>query len=49
MFVFAHAGHWVPDLLIYGSPVVIGILASRWADRKERKKERENEKKKSER
>ena len=49
MFVFAHAGHWVPDLLIYGSPVVIGILAIRWADRKERKKEKEDEKKKSER
>lgn len=35
----AHAGHWVPDLLIYGSPVVIGILAVRYADRKERKKD----------
>ena len=36
---FAHAGHWVPDLLIYGGPVVIGILAVRYADRKERRKE----------
>ena len=35
---FAHAGHWLPDLLIYGAPVVIGILAVRYADRKERKK-----------
>ena len=35
----AHAGHWLPDLLIYGSPVVIGILAVRYADRKERKKD----------
>ena len=40
----AHAGHWLPDLLIYGSPVVIGILAVRYVDRKERKKEeQENE------
>jgi hypothetical protein len=40
----AHAGHWLPDLLIYGSPVVIGILAVRYVDRKERKKEEsENE------
>lgn len=35
---YAHAGRWLPDLLIYGSPVVIGILAVRYADRKERKK-----------
>jgi hypothetical protein len=42
----AHAGHWVPDLLIYGGPVVIGILAVRYADRRERKKD-EAEKKES--
>ena len=35
---FAHAGHWLPDLLIYGAPVVIGILAVRYADRKEKAK-----------
>jgi hypothetical protein len=35
----AHPGHWLPDLLIYGAPVVIGILAVRYVDRKERKKE----------
>ena len=40
----AHAGHWLADLLIYGGPVVIGILAVRYVDRKERKKEEdENE------
>ena len=38
-FPLAHAGHWLPDLLIYGGPVVIGILAVRYADRKERKKD----------
>jgi hypothetical protein len=37
----AHAGHWLPDLLIYGGPVVIGILAVRYADRRERKKDAE--------
>lgn len=47
MFPLAHAGHWLPDLLIYGGPVVIGILAVRYADRKERKKDREQEKGKS--
>ena len=41
LFVYAHAGHWLPDLLIYGLPVLIGILAIRWADRKERKKDEE--------
>jgi hypothetical protein len=41
LFVYAHAGHWLPDLLIYGSPVVIGILAVRYADRRERKKDEE--------
>ena len=41
MFPLAHAGHWLPDLLIYGSPVVIGILAVRYADRRERKKDEE--------
>lgn len=35
----AHAGHWLPDLLIYGGPVVIGILAIKYADRKEKQKE----------
>ena len=39
MFPLAHAGHVVADLLIYGSPVVIGILAVRYVDRKERKKD----------
>jgi hypothetical protein len=38
---FAHAGHVLADLLIYGGPVVIGILAVRYVDRKERKKEDE--------
>jgi hypothetical protein len=38
---FAHAGHWLPDLLIYGGPVVIGILAVKYVDRKERKKNRD--------
>ena len=37
----AHSGHWLPDLLIYGGPVVIGILAVRYADRRERRRERE--------
>jgi hypothetical protein len=37
----AHAGHWLPDLLIYGGPVVIGILAVRYADRKERNKDKD--------
>jgi hypothetical protein len=40
-FPLAHAGHWLPDLLIYGGPVVIGIIAVRYADRKERKKEQQ--------
>ena len=34
MLPLAHAGHWLPDLLIYGSPVVIGgppILAGKRA------------------
>lgn len=35
----AHAGHVVADILIYGAPVVIGILAVRYVDRKERKKD----------
>ena len=39
MLPLAHAGHWLPDLLNYGMPVVIGSLAIRWADRKERKKD----------
>jgi hypothetical protein len=48
LFVYAHAGHWLPDLLIYGSPVIIGILAVRYADRRERKKdEQEQQEKKS--
>ncbi|MEA2495601.1 MAG: hypothetical protein QOJ29_3512 [Thermoleophilaceae bacterium] len=40
MLPLAHAGHWLPDLLIYGGPVVVGILAVRYADRKERRKDR---------
>jgi hypothetical protein len=39
-FPVAHPGHWLPDLLIYGGPVIIGILAVRYADRKERKKDK---------
>jgi len=38
----AHFGHWGPDLAIYGAPVVIGILAVKYADRKERKKDQKN-------
>ena len=34
---FAHAGHWLPDLAIFGAPVVFGVLAIRWADRRERR------------
>jgi hypothetical protein len=30
----------LPDLLIYGGPVIVGILAIRYADRRERKKDR---------
>lgn len=36
VFVLAHAGHWLPDLLIFGGPVVIGVAAIKWADRRER-------------
>jgi hypothetical protein len=36
LFVLAHAGHWLPDLLIFGGPVVIGVVAIKWADRRER-------------
>jgi hypothetical protein len=43
MIPLAHAGHWLPDLLIYGGPVVIGILAVRYADRRERKKDAEEQ------
>jgi hypothetical protein len=39
----AHAGHWLPDLLIYGGPVVIGILAVRYADRRERRKDEQEQ------
>jgi hypothetical protein len=35
----AHAGHWLPDLLIYGSPIVLGIAAIKWVDWHERRKE----------
>lgn len=35
----AHSGHWLPDLLIYAGPVVLGILAIKYADRKEKRKE----------
>jgi hypothetical protein len=36
----AHFGHWGPDLAIFGSPVVIGILAVKFVDRRERARER---------
>jgi hypothetical protein len=41
MIPLAHAGHWLPDLLIYGGPVIIGIAAIKYADRRERRKEQE--------
>jgi hypothetical protein len=39
----AHAGHWLPDLLIYGGPVVLGILAVKYADRREKKKQKDRD------
>jgi hypothetical protein len=35
-FVLAHAGHLLADLLIFGGPVVVGVVAIKWADRRER-------------
>lgn len=37
LFPLAHSGHWLPDLLIYGGPVVIGLVAIKWVDRRERR------------
>lgn len=36
MVLLAHAGHVVVDILIYGSPVILGILALKYADKKAR-------------
>jgi hypothetical protein len=43
MLPLAHAGHWAVDLLIYGSPVLIGFLAIKYVDRKEKRREQERE------
>ena len=37
----AHAGHWAPDLAIFLGPVVLGIAAVRFVDRRERRREAE--------
>lgn len=43
MLVLAHAGHWAIDLLIYGSPVILGIIALKYVDKKARAEDREDE------
>ena len=35
----AHFGHWGPDLAIFGSPVLLGIIAVKIVDRRERAKD----------
>ncbi len=42
LFPLAHFGHWGPDLAIFGSPVVIGFLAIKLIDRRERARDRED-------
>ena len=34
----AHAGHWAPDLAIFLGPVVLGIAAIKFVDRREKAK-----------
>ena len=36
--VFAHAGHWAPDLVIYVGPIVIVGLGLWIADRREKRR-----------
>jgi hypothetical protein len=39
----AHAGHVLVDILIYGSPVVLGVIALKYADRKARQEDEEQD------
>ena len=39
----AHAGHVLVDILIYGSPVIIGIIALKFADKKAREEDAEDD------
>jgi hypothetical protein len=39
----AHAGHWLPDLIIYGGPIILGLAAIKWVDWSEKRKERRDE------
>ena len=39
----AHAGHVLVDILIYGSPVILGILALKYADKKAREEDEEED------
>jgi hypothetical protein len=38
MIVFAHAGHWAPDLAIYVGPIVVVGLGLWIADRREKRR-----------
>ena len=35
MIPLAHAGPFLIDLAIYGTPVAIAVIALKWADRRE--------------
>jgi hypothetical protein len=38
VIVFAHAGHWAPDLAIYVGPIVVVGLGLWIADRREKRR-----------